>query len=66
MKEAHKNKVDAARYYEQHGTLKGFKGKLITSADDFDIMNEAEPKAEMTREQKMKRLEELRKKARGE
>ena len=35
MKEAFKNKAEAVEYYEQNGTLKGFKGKLYRSADTF-------------------------------
>lgn len=35
MKAAAKAKDDAARYYEENGTLKGFKGDLYKSANDF-------------------------------
>ena len=33
--EAAKSKAEAGAYYEEHGTLVGFKGKLYRSADDF-------------------------------
>lgn len=35
MEEAARAKQDAAEYYEQHGTLKGFKGKIASSIDDI-------------------------------
>ena len=36
MDQALQAKKDAAGYYEQHGTLKGFKGKLNYTINDFD------------------------------
>lgn len=35
IKEAAQAKEDASAYFEEHGTIKGFKGKLYQSANDF-------------------------------
>ncbi len=42
--EAAKAKAEAGDYFEEHGTLKGFKGKLYRSTDDFltDMKDQAE------------------------
>jgi len=72
MKEAHHNKIESIRYFEENGTLQGFKGKLYNSAKDFNpekgpkAETAQEKKPEQSLEQKRKRLEQLRKKLRGE
>lgn len=35
LQDAAKARIEASQYYEEHGTLKGFKGKLYQSAADF-------------------------------
>lgn len=42
MDQAMQAKKDAASYYEQHGTLKGFKGKLNYTINDFDSAMDGE------------------------
>lgn len=37
IERAYAEKVKAAQYFEQHGTLEGYKGKVSWNMDDFDI-----------------------------
>lgn len=50
MKSALKAKREAAEYYEENGTLKGFKGKVFKSADDFLEGVKEEPKKEQAQQ----------------
>lgn len=43
MVEAAESKESASRYFEQNGTLKGWQGKLFTSAEDFDLDRNRDP-----------------------
>ena len=50
MGQAIQSKNDAAKYFEANGSLKGFKGKLYNSADDFNMdgpsLNKKPPQVE--------------------
>lgn len=37
IERAYSEKVKAAQYFEQHGTLEGYKGKVSWSMDDFNV-----------------------------
>lgn len=54
IKKAHEAKQAAARYYEENGTLKGFKGKIFNSVDDFDLDEPSEDKGSAKKEVKKK------------